>query len=519
MPMTLSPLAPPPDTAVPAAARDALLHASGLCKAFAGVTALDNVGLSVHAGRVHALMGENGAGKSTMMKILSGVYLADRGALYKHGRPLQLRSPRDALRHGIAMIHQELNLLPDMTVAENIWIGREPRNPLGLVDHGELRRRTAQLLSRLEIHIDPDTELGDLSIASRQMIEIAKAVSCESDLLIMDEPTSAITDREVEHLFRIIAELKRAGKAIIYITHKMDEVFRIADDVSVLRDGRYVAGGPANGFDHAALITAMVGRELSEIYPKVDVAPGEVVLAVRGLTRRGVYRDVSFEVRAGEVLGVAGLMGSGRTEVMESLFGIVPADAGEVRLDGARVQLRHPGDAIARGMAFLTEDRKKSGAFLSLSVGCNMEISALGRHCTAGFVRQHEMTRKCEAMRRQLRIKTPSLDEAIENLSGGNQQKVLIARWLLNAPRVLILDEPTRGIDIGAKAEIYRLIGMLAQSGVAIIMVSSELPEVMGMSDRILVMHQGSVGGLLARPDFSQERIMALASGVRTFDL
>ncbi|WKB51287.1 sugar ABC transporter ATP-binding protein [Eleftheria terrae] len=497
-----------------AADDDVLLSAQNIRKAFPGVVALDRVSLKIRAGRVHALMGENGAGKSTLMKVLSGIYRPDGGSLLLRGQPLVLKTPRDALDRGIAMIHQELNLLADMTVAENIFIGREPRNRLGLVDHRALHRQTEALLQRLGLHIDPEVELGELSIANRQMVEIAKAVSFDSDVLIMDEPTSAITDKEVAHLFRIIEDLKRQGKAIVYITHKMDEVFRIADDISVFRDGRHIVTGEASEFDNRSLIAAMVGRELNQIFPKQVATIGDVVLSVRGLTRRPAFRDVSFEVRAGEILGLAGLMGSGRTEVVEAIFGVTPADGGELCVDGRCVQVREPRDAIRLGMALLTEDRKKSGLFLSLTVGDNMEITSLHRHETAGFVRQAEVRQLCEGMRRQLQVKTPSLDETIENLSGGNQQKVLIGRWLLNQPRILILDEPTRGIDVGAKAEIHKLMTSLAQAGVAIVMISSELPEVMGMSDRILVMHEGRAAGTLARAEFSQEKIMALASGV-----
>ncbi|WP_375184720.1 sugar ABC transporter ATP-binding protein [Aquabacterium sp.] len=492
-----------------------MLAARHIRKAFPGVVALDNVSLDIRAGAVHALMGENGAGKSTMMKILAGAYIADSGTLTLHGQPLNLRSPRDALDAGIAMIHQELNLLADMTVAENIWIGREPRNRLGLIDHGELNQRTRALLSRLHLDIDPEAMLGDLSIANRQMVEIAKAVGFESDVLIMDEPTSAITEKEVARLFAIIESLREQGKAIIYITHKMDEVFQIADDISIFRDGKHIVSGPASSFTPNSLIAAMVGRELSQLFPKEEVEIGDVAVSVRNLTRRGKFHDVSFDVRYGEIVGFAGLMGSGRTEVVESLFGIDPADSGEITLHGQTLRIRHPQQAIDQGMALLTEDRKKSGLFLMLSVGENMEITAMRHHARAGFVRQGQVDALCEDMRQRLAVKTPSLHETIENLSGGNQQKVLIARWLLNKPRILILDEPTRGIDVGAKSEIHRLMCSLARQGVAIIMISSELPEVMGMSDRMVVMHEGRVAGVLPRPEFSQERIMALASGVR----
>jgi inositol transport system ATP-binding protein len=491
-----------------------IFSAKDIRKTFPGVVALDKVSINIRPGQVHALMGENGAGKSTMMKIIAGVYIPDQGTLTFKGQPLVLKSPRDALNKGIAMIHQELNLLPYMTVAENIWIGREPCSLLGLVDHGELRDRTAALFKELSIDIDPGIELGQLSIANRQMVEIAKAVSFNSDLLIMDEPTSAITEKEVEHLFRIIASLKAQGKAIIYITHKMDEVFQIADEISIFRDGTHIVTKAAAEFTPHSLIAAMVGRELNQVFPKEVVTIGDIALSVRNMSRKPTFSNVSFDLHYGEILGVAGLMGSGRTEVMDALFGVEPAQSGEIVFEGKPLKIRSPKDAIRAGLAFLTEDRKKTGLFLSLSVGENMQITALGKHSSYGFVRQNEVDELCSGMSTKLKVKTPGLHEIIENLSGGNQQKVLIARWLLNKPKVLILDEPTRGVDVGAKAEIHKLITQLAKDGVAIIMISSELPEVMGMSDRIMVMHQGTVGGILPREQATQERIMALASGV-----
>ena len=491
-----------------------LLGAKDICKRFPGVVALNKVSLYIRAGEVHALMGENGAGKSTMMKILAGSYIPDEGTLTLKGTLLKLKSPREALDHGIAMIHQELNLLPDMTVAENIWIGREPTNALGLVNHTQLHDKTRDLLTRLKIFIDPECLLGTLSIANRQMIEIAKAVSYESDILIMDEPTSAITEKEVEHLFEIIGDLKKAGKAIIYITHKMNEVFRIADNITIFRDGQHILTKPAAQMNANSLIAAMVGREMDQIFPKEHAEIGAVALSVRGLTRKGEFKDISFDVRYGEIVGVAGLMGAGRTEVMESVFGINPPDSGQVLIEGKPIKFRTPKEAIQAGLALLTEDRKKSGLFLSLDVVSNMEITVLPSYSFAGFVQQKKLDIECQAMSQRLKIKTPNLQEIIGNLSGGNQQKALIARWLLNKPRILILDEPTRGVDVGAKAEIHRLVSQLAQSGTAIILISSELPEVMGMSDRVITMYEGRISGELMRDDFSQEKILTLASGL-----
>ncbi len=503
------------DSAMPKGSdNEVLLQAHDICKRFPGVVALNKVSLFVRAGEVHALMGENGAGKSTMMKILAGSYIPDEGSLVFKGAPLKLKSPRQALDHGIAMIHQELNLLPDMTVAENIWIGREPTNAFGLVNHARLNQDTRELLERLSIPVDPECLLGELSIANRQMIEIAKAVSYESQVLIMDEPTSAITEKEVEHLFDIIAGLKAQGKAIIYITHKMNEVFRIADSITILRDGRHILTRPAAQMNPNSLIAAMVGREMDQVFPKEHADIGAVALSLRGLGLKGQFQDVSFDVRYGEIVGLAGLMGAGRTEVMESLFGVTPPDAGQILIDGKPERFRTPKQAIRAGLALLTEDRKKSGLFLCLDVASNMDITVLPDYSWFGFVQQKKLDVACHDMSRSLKIKTPNLQEIIGNLSGGNQQKALIARWLLNKPRILILDEPTRGVDVGAKAEIHKLVTQLAQSGAAIILISSELPEVMGMSDRVVVMHEGRVSGELMREDFTQESILTLASGL-----
>ncbi|MEK0086185.1 sugar ABC transporter ATP-binding protein, partial [Benzoatithermus flavus] len=471
------------------------------------------VQLEIRPGTVHALMGENGAGKSTLMKILAGNIQPDEGEIRVKGQPVRFHSPRDATRAGIAMIHQELLLVPHMTIAENIWLGREPKNRLGLIDHGALHRRTRALLDQLEIDLDPECLLGTLTVANQQMVEIAKAVSYQSDVLIMDEPTSAITDKEVEHLFQIIERLKREHKSIVYITHKMSEVFQIADEISIFRDGKYVASGPAKDFDQQKLIALMVGRELTHLFPKGHAAVGEVVLAVEKLGLKGVFQNVSFALRRGEILGIAGLVGSGRTNLAETLFGLTPATSGAIRIDGKPVVIDSPATAMDHGLALLTEDRKGSGLFLTHSVRENMQIASIRTHTTlGGFVRQRALSAICATMKESLRVKTPSLDETIGNLSGGNQQKALIARCLMTKPRILILDEPTRGIDVGAKAEVHRLMSALAAQGLAIVMISSELPEILGMSDRIMVMHEGHVSGFLSRAEASQERIMALAA-------
>ena len=487
------------------------LEVIDVSKQFPGVKALDRITLRLQAGRVHALMGENGAGKSTLMKIIAGGLRPTSGEIRVKGVRVDFQGPADAMKCGIAMIHQELNLVPHMTVAENIWVGREPRR-LGFVDHAAMRRRTVELLERLGIALDPDDEVASLVVANQQMVEIAKAVSYQPDILIMDEPTSSLTEHEVQHLFGIIRRLREQGRAIVYISHKMNEIFAIADEISVFRDGAHVSTGEAAQFDQKSLIGLMVGRELTHLFPKADVKLGEIVLSARGLTLPGVFRDISFDLRRGEILGFAGLIGAGRTNVAEALYGVVPPLSGRIEIDGKPARIRNARDAMRHGMAFLTEDRKASGLFLMLSVLENMQIAAVGDYSRGGFVRQDALSAAAGRMRDALRVKTPEMDTMIENLSGGNQQKVLIARWLMTSPRILILDEPTRGIDVGAKSEIHRLMSDLVLRGLSIIMISSELPEILGMSDRIMVMQEGRSAGFLDRGEATQERIMELAA-------
>src|SRR6516164_1218018 len=490
-----------------------LLEVRRVSKSFPGVVAVDDVSLRVERGTVHALIGENGAGKSTLMKIIAGIIPADAGELCLLGRTLKLRGPRQALESGIAMIHQELNLMPTMTVAENIWIGREPAGALGLVSHRELHRRTRALLERLRIDLDPQAEVRTLSIASRQLVEIARALSYDSQLLIMDEPTSALTERDAAHLFTIIRELKSQGKGVLYITHRMDELREIADEITVLRDGRYIGTERIGNLTREQMIRMMVGRELTRIFPGARPVAGAVVLCTRGLSLPPHFRDVSFELHAGEILGIAGLVGAGRSKLAEALFGVTPASSGKILIGGAEIEVDSPRAALSCGMAFVTEDRKETGCLLTLSVLDNLDIAVLTRDFVRlGFVRGTAVREKCAAISRQLRVKTPDLGEPIVNLSGGNQQKVLIGRWLLTAPRILILDEPTRGIDVAAKAEIHQLIAQLAARGTAVLMISSELPEILGMSHRVMVMHEGRVTGVLEREQADQEKIMALAA-------
>lgn len=490
-----------------------LLEVLDVRKEFPGVVALDNVRFQLKPGSVHALMGENGAGKSTLMKIIAGVYTPDQGQFKLRGQNIRLNTPLDALENGIAMIHQELNLMAPMSIAENIWIGREPLNRFGFVRHGEMAARTRALFEHLDIQLDPQASIASLSVANRQMVEIAKAVSFGSDVLIMDEPTSALTEKEVAHLFKIISALRDTGKGIVYITHKMNELYEIADQVSVFRDGKYIKTCDMADVTRDDIIKMMVGREITQMFPKQSVPIGDIVLSVENLGLNGVFRDISFQVRAGEILGFAGLVGSGRSNVAETLFGVTPAHSGQIAIDGKGVSIKSPADAMRHGMAFLTEDRKETGCFLPLGIQENAEMAVLrNRYVRHGFVTQSRLQKDAAEMANRLRVRTPDMQEPIMNLSGGNQQKVLICRWLMTGPRILILDEPTRGIDVGAKAEIHRLICDLARQGVAIIMISSEMPEVLGMSDRIAVLHEGRLTGILDRKDADQVKIMELAA-------
>jgi inositol transport system ATP-binding protein len=492
---------------------DLILQMENIHKSFPGVHALRGVQLSVRPGTVHGVMGENGAGKSTLMKIAIGLYRPDAGTVRLRGKEVVFESVHDALGQGISMIHQEMTPLPYMTVAQNVFLGREIRNRLGLIDHKAIDRESARILEELRIPLRPRQIMGQLSVAQMQLVEIAEAVSRKADLIIMDEPTSALTEKEVAHLFSIIRSLKARGVAIIYITHKMDEVFAITDEVSVYRDGQFVGCQDSKSLTREALIRMMVGRTIDQFFVKEQAALGKPVLEVEGLTRRGKCRDISFSVREGEILGVAGLVGAGRTEVMESLFGVAPRQAGVVKVHGKPVDIRSPSDAIRHGMAFLTEDRKRSGLYLNLSVRDNITMPSLRNNLRGLFLRHGALRRLCDDAVGSLRIKTPSLEQLVMFLSGGNQQKVLVSRWLATAPFLLIMDEPTRGIDVGAKTEIYKLMTALAKSGKAIILISSEMPEILAMSDRIMVMHEGRKVGELSRTDATQERILHMATG------
>ncbi|MBW0447577.1 sugar ABC transporter ATP-binding protein [bacterium M00.F.Ca.ET.228.01.1.1] len=492
-----------------------LISVSKLSKSFPGVRALHNVQFELMAGEVHALMGENGAGKSTLMKILAGVYSRDSGDILLNGKPVHFSSPRDAQAVGVGIIHQELQLMNHLTVAQNIFIGREPRGRLGVfLDEDRLNAQARDILSRMQVKLDPRAMVGDLTVASQQMVEIAKALSFDSRVLIMDEPTSALNDAEIAELFRIIRELKARGVGIVYISHKMDELKQIADRVTVLRDGEYVATVDAANTTVQAIIGMMVGRTLSDAAPAVHAAAqGETALEVRNLNAGPLVRDVSFAVRQGEILGFAGLMGAGRTEVARAVFGADPVESGEIFVKGARASIRHPRDAVAHGIGYLSEDRKRFGLATSMDVESNIVMSNLRHFLSCSFfLRRARMRRRANHFINLLAIRTPSAAQEVRLLSGGNQQKIVIAKWLERNCDVLFFDEPTRGIDVGAKSEIYKLLRALADEGKAIVMISSELPEILRMSNRIVVMCEGRITGELSAAEATQERIMHLAT-------
>ncbi|MDR2523663.1 MAG: sugar ABC transporter ATP-binding protein [Synergistaceae bacterium] len=487
------------------------LRVSQVTKLFPGVVALDKIDFAVKSGSVHVLCGENGAGKSTLMKIINGVYQADEGQIFIDDCPVRIGSPADARRLGISMIFQELSSVPELTVAENLFLGEWPTNAFGKVNWTQMRKRTLQLLREENLKYSPETKLRDLTVSDVQMLEITKAVSRNSSIVIMDEPTSAITQKEVEALFDKIRALKSRGVSIIYISHKLDEIFRIADEITVFRDGRAVEAHPASELDIDKVISMMVGRKLENSYPKESVSLGAPLLEVKGL-RGEAFRDVDFYVRRGEIVGFAGLMGAGRTEVMRAVFGLDPIHAGTVRMEGKAVRARSVAGSIRSGIAMLSEDRRRYGIIPVRSVRENCVLASLYRVIHGGRLHKEQESKLVTQMFGRMRVKTPSFETSIQALSGGNQQKVLLAKWMLRDPDVLILDEPTRGIDVGAKYEIYRLMTELAKEGKAIVMVSSELPELLGMCDRIYVMRQGVVAGELKKEEFSQELIMKYAA-------
>ena len=496
-----------------------VLEMTGVSKSFPGVKALDGVQLKLRPGKVHALMGENGAGKSTLMKCMFGIYKMDEGEIRMDGQPVTITDPMDALTKGIAMVHQELQPIPARTVGENIFLGRYPmKKALGfipIVDHKKMYEDTAELLKKVRMTFDPRQKVGELSVSQMQSVEIAKAVSANCRVLILDEPTSSLTSNEVEALFRIIEDLKSENVAIVYISHKMDEILRIADEVTIMRDGKYIGTWEASELTTDKIITQMVGREMHNLYPKRENVPGEVVFEVKDFTSINPrsFRHVNFQLRRGEILGVGGLVGAQRTELMEGLFGIRSHTTGEILYRGKPLSIARPKDAIDQGVAMLTEDRRGSGIMGVLSVADNISISSLNKYLDHGFVlNAKKVEQLVQDNVKKMNIRTPSSKTQIKSLSGGNQQKVLVGRWLANNPDVLILDEPTRGIDVGAKYEIYCIIADLAKEGKSIIMISSEMSELIGMSDRIMVMCDGRVTGFVDGSEATQENIMALAT-------
>ena len=495
-------------------ASNLLIEARGICKSFPGVKALDNVRFELRAGEVHALMGENGAGKSTMMKILSGVYTKDAGEVLLDGQPVEVTGPAHAQSLGIGIIHQELHLMPHLSAAQNVFIGREPRKALGwFLDEDQLNRDAQALFDRIRLDVAPTTRIGSLTVARQQMVEIAKALSHQSRVLIMDEPTAALNDREIEELFRIVRQLKSEGVGIVYISHKMDEIQRISDRISVMRDGCTVGTVPA-ATPMADVIAMMVGRRLESSEKRIpDTSGNDVLMAVKNLHRGKLVRDVSFSVRKGEILGFAGLMGAGRTEVMRAIFGADPLESGEVHVHGKPGKICQPVDAVAAGIGYLSEDRKNFGLATGMSVEANVTLPSLSRYLTWGsFLKRTASEATATEMVDKLKVKTPSIHQLSRLLSGGNQQKVVIAKWLVRDCDILIFDEPTRGIDVGAKSEIYKLLNDLAAQGRAIIVISSELPEVLLLSHRILVMCEGRITGEVHGSVATQEKLMALAT-------
>ncbi len=496
---------------------DYLIEMNGISKSFPGVKALDGVNLKLRPGAVHALMGENGAGKSTLMKCLFGIYSMDEGEILLNGQHTRILNPFDALKKGIAMVHQELQPIPERSIAENMFCGRYPYKNFGIkvVDHARMYQETAAALERIGLNFDPRRKLGELSVSQMQLIEIGKAISVGAKVIIMDEPTSSLTQAEVETLFSIINILRNEGCAIVYISHKMDEILRISDEVTIMRDGKYIGTWPAAELTTDKIITHMVGRQMTNLYPERDNKPGEVVLTVADYTsiHPKSFRNAGFTLRKGEILGICGLVGAQRTELMEGIFGLRASVSGTVNYQGKKIKIRRPKDAIDNGIALLTEERRATGIFGVLSISDNVAIASLSKYLKYLIMLDGK---KINALVhdniKKLNIKTPSEKTQIQSLSGGNQQKVIISRWLANDPDILIMDEPTRGIDVGAKYEIYTIIADLAKRGKSIIMISSEMQEIIGMADRVMVMCDGIITGFVENDDMTQEKIMELAT-------
>ncbi len=485
----------------------------GINKAFGGNPVLQNAGFVLTDGEIHALMGENGAGKSTLMKILTGVYTRDAGTVIVNGKEVTYNNAQEAEKEGIVFIHQELNVLFDLTVEENMFLGKEIHNRFGVCNKKAMQKEVRRILDILGVNIKPDAKMDTLSVGQQQMIEIAKALMVDAKVIIMDEPTAALSQSETVTLFKVVRSLKEKGVSIVYISHRMEEIFELCDRITILRDGQYVGTRNIPETNMDEIVKMMIGREIGERYPERNTRLGEVIFEVKNLNCPGIFQNVNFNVRAGEVLGVAGLMGAGRTEIMQSIFGNMPHVTGQIFMNGQEIHNKNPWDAMDNGIGFITEDRKIEGLMLDKSIMENISIANLDRISQKGVLnkkREQEMTQQGIE---DLHIKCTGAQHACGNLSGGNQQKVVFAKWIFTEPKVLILDEPTRGVDIGAKKEIYSIINKLADTGVAIIMVSSELPEILGMSDRIMVVHEGKIGGFIDKKEANQENIMILATG------
>jgi ABC-type sugar transport system ATPase subunit len=495
---------------------DYILEMKNISKSFPGAQVLWDVNFNIKKGEVHALMGENGAGKSTLMKILMGIYSCDKGEIILNGSPVTMKNPHEAIKHGVSMIHQELNPILDMQVFENVFIGREHRRFGFLADKRRMSDETQALFDELEIPVRATAYMRDLSVAKCQLVEIAKAISVRAQVIIMDEPTSAITESEVDILFKQISRLKAQGVSVIYISHKIAEIFRICDTITVLRDGKWISTAPAAEMSEDKLIKMMVGRDISEVYPKETVTIGETVLEAKNMCLGRKVRNVSISVRKGEILGIAGLVGAGRSELVETIFGLNKADAGEIYINGKRRDMKNPRAAIRQKMALITEDRKMKGLVLSSDIKDNICLMRLKDFAKAGVISGKRESGAADEYIKKLRIRPTNRSHLVRNLSGGNQQKVVLAKWLLCEPEIVILDDPTRGIDVGAKRDIYLLMGELVQAGKAIVLISSEISELIGMSDRIVVMAEGVLTGELRREEFSQEKIMGYAAKFAT---
>lgn len=489
-----------------------IFTAEGISKAFGGVRALRSVQFDLRAGEVHAILGENGAGKSTLIKVMTGVHQPDEGEMRLDGQPIHLADTRAAQAQGIVAIYQEPSLFPDLDIAENIFVGRQPMR-WGRVDWRTMYQEAAKLLESLGVHLDLGRKARSLSVAQQQMVEIARALSMQTRILIMDEPTSSLTHNEVSELFRVVKRLREQGKAIVFISHRLEDLFELADRVTVLRDGAYVDTRAMTGVTERDLIQMMVGRTVDDLFPKQAVTPGPVALKVTGLGRDGLFRDVSFDVRQGEIVGMAGLIGAGRTDVARAIFGVAPAQRGQIEIHGQAVAITSPQHAMSLGLAYVPEDRQAHGLILPLDLAQNISLPVLPTFAKGGWLNDDSARSAALSAAQQMEVKAATIWQRARELSGGNQQKVVLAKWLNTQPRILILDEPTRGIDVGTKAAVHGLMSQLAAQGMAILMISSELPEVLGMSDRILVMREGRITAQLTRAEATQERIMAAATG------